>query len=78
MKSMVAVIGVTLYLMVFSLICAAGVAIKMIPYLFIISPFLMIAMVWTILKDDTKSYPELGTDKEWGYLDKQNNQREQI
>jgi len=70
MKSISAVIGATVYLIIFIFLCATGIAANLIPYLFILSPFLMIAMVITVLTDTTQSYPELGNGKEWGYLDK--------
>ena len=74
MKSTIAVICVTIYLMVFSFLCATEIAVSVIPYLFVLSPFLVITMVLTILKDTTRSYPELGADEEWGYADKAKDQ----
>jgi hypothetical protein len=74
MKSTIAVICVTIFLVVFSFLCATGIAFNAIPYLFILSPFLVISMVLTVLRDTARSYPELGADEEWGYSDKPKDQ----
>ena len=58
----------------FQFSCATEIAVSVIPYLFVLSPFLVITMVLTILKDTTRSYPELGADEEWGYADKAKDQ----
>ncbi|EOR93308.1 hypothetical protein ADIARSV_3519 [Arcticibacter svalbardensis MN12-7] len=34
----------------------------------------MIWLIFTVLKDNRKPYPELGEDEEWGYRDKPKNQ----
>jgi len=70
MKSVAAVITVTIYLIFFTFLCMSGTAINIIPYLFLLSPFLVMAMVLLVLKDNSQSYPELSINEEWGYLDK--------
>jgi len=70
MKSTAAVICVTIYLIIFSSLCFTGTAVDLIPFLFLLSPFLVIAMVFSVLTDTSQSYPELGANEEWGYLDR--------
>lgn len=69
MKAKSAIIIVTTYLIIFSLLCATGSFIIIVPYLFVLSPFLIFWMVLSILTDSF-DYPELGKHDEWGYLDK--------
>ena len=39
-------------------------------YVFFLSPFLLIWMVYEILANDKHKSPELGKNEEWGYRDK--------
>jgi len=74
MKSAVAVIGVTVYLILFTFLFISGVALNTIPYMFLLSPFLVVAMILTVLKDNSHNYPELGPNEEWGYRDRSKGQ----
>ncbi|MGZ3750368.1 MAG: hypothetical protein ACXVB0_10275 [Mucilaginibacter sp.] len=69
-KAESAVIMVTAYLMTYVILSQTSVGIYVVPYLFLTSPFLLIWMVYSVLKDDLLEYPELGKKDEWGYHDK--------
>jgi hypothetical protein len=70
MKAIPAVILATLYLVVYVILFQIGTSMAILSYLFLFSPFLMIGLVYIVLKDDHEKYPELGEDEEWGYRDK--------
>ncbi|WP_069659024.1 hypothetical protein [Arcticibacter eurypsychrophilus] len=70
MKATTAVIIATLYLIVYVILFQTEMSTTILSYLFLTSPFLMIWLVYTVLKDDHEQYPELGEDQEWGYRDK--------
>ena len=70
MKAIAAVIIATLYLITYVILFQTGISITILSYLLLISPFLMIWVVYTVLKDDHEPYPDLGEDEEWGYRDK--------
>jgi hypothetical protein len=56
------------------MLCGEGLLVNVVPYLFILSPFLIIAMVIIVLKDENIFYPELKEGEEWGYRDKSKDQ----
>jgi len=64
-----AVILGTLYLLVFIIALYVRPLFIFAPWLLVGSPFLLVWMVFNILKDDRQPYPELGKH-EWGYRDK--------
>jgi hypothetical protein len=64
-----AVIIGTLYFVVFIITLYVPPLFSIAPWLFIGSPFMMIWMAVSVLKDDRYPYPELGKH-EWGYRDK--------
>ncbi|MBS7563566.1 hypothetical protein KHS38_04030 [Mucilaginibacter sp. Bleaf8] len=64
-----AVITVTLFLFIYTALFSTGLSVTILSYMFLASPFLLIWMVYTVLKDDYK-YPELAEGDEWGYRDK--------
>jgi len=74
MKAKPAVIIATLYLVVYVILFQTALSVTVLSYLFLISPFLMIWLVYTVLRDVSEEYPELGEDEEWGYRDKPKDQ----
>lgn len=69
MKSKIAVITVTIYLVIVCIFANAETFSPLSEILYLISPVLLITMVIVVLKDNSRPYPELG-DQEWGYKDK--------
>jgi hypothetical protein len=65
-----AVITVTAYLIIYVTLINVGFPLNILPYLYIILPFLFCWMIYCILKDTQFEYPELGDNEEWGYCDK--------
>lgn len=74
MKAISAVIIATLYLIIYVILFRTGISFTILSYLFLISPFLMIWLVYTVIRDHYEKYPELGEDEEWGYRDKPRDQ----
>jgi len=64
------IIVLTAYLVIYIILINTGLLFIIIPYLYIISPFLIVWMVACILKDNIVAYPELKENEEWGYADK--------
>ncbi|HWZ05014.1 MAG TPA: hypothetical protein VNX40_15460 [Mucilaginibacter sp.] len=60
----------TVYLVIYIILINTGLLFTLIPYLYIISPILIVWMVACILKDTKEKYPELKENEEWGYRDK--------
>lgn len=69
MKATVAVILFTIFLIGYSVVYHTGVPVEYLTLLFILSPFTLIWLVYTVLIDNRHKYPELKDDEEWGYLD---------
>lgn len=72
MKSKVAVVVVTVYLVVVNLLGNAESPSVLFTVFYLLTPAVMITIVVVILKDNSLSYPELN-DQEWGYRDKDKN-----
>jgi hypothetical protein len=72
MKSKVAVVVVTVYLVVVNLLANAESLKVLFTVFYLVTPAVLITMVVVILKDNSLSYPELN-DQEWGYRDKHKN-----
>jgi hypothetical protein len=70
MNAKTAVAIVTCYLIGFVVMLNFNLPETTIIYMFFLSPFLLIWMVYEILADDKHKYPELGKNEEWGYRDK--------
>ncbi|HEY8782301.1 MAG TPA: hypothetical protein VIM16_11825 [Mucilaginibacter sp.] len=70
MKAKSVVMGLTIYLVVYALICDAGLSVTISSGMLLLSPFLLVWGVYSILKDDRQKYPELKKNEEWGYRDK--------
>jgi len=60
----------TAYLVIYIILINTRLLFELIPYLYIVSPFLIVWMVACILKDTRVKYPELKENEEWGYADK--------
>lgn len=72
-KHKFATILVTVYLVVYVLLHQAGASLELLGTMFLLSPFLVIWMAYTILKYAPYKGKELGADEEWGYADKDRN-----
>jgi len=70
MKATTSVIIVTIFLTIYTILFSIGLYINVLSCLFLISPIILIGMVYTVLKEDSKEYSELGENEEWGYRDK--------
>ena len=68
-KSVIWVTIVTIYLIVYITLFQLNGPSPIIAYLFVISPLLIIWMVYVVLTDKN-DYPDLPEDEEWGYRDK--------
>lgn len=66
----VATVLVTLYLICYTLLHQAGASLPLLGILFLLSPFLVVWMAYTILKYAPYEGRELEQDEEWAYLDK--------
>ncbi|MBX2978244.1 MAG: hypothetical protein KF905_03025 [Flavobacteriales bacterium] len=66
----VAVHAATGVLLVNMLIAAVGGPGWLIGILFLAGPVLVVAMVWSVLKDRTVPMDELAEGQEWGYQDR--------
>ncbi len=69
MSARAAVSTATLYLIIYTVLAAAGYDYP-VAILYLASPFLILGMVYIVLKDDRLDYPELAEGEEWGYRDK--------
>jgi hypothetical protein len=61
---------VSLYLVVYTVMFQAGGDINILMTMFILSPFLVIWMVYVVLKYGKYKGRELKEDEEWGYSDR--------
>lgn len=62
----------SVYLLVFVGLLHQEVSLRLIMLLFSLAPFLLVWMIWTVLKDGRYSGGPLGPDREWGYQDRRN------
>lgn len=69
MKSKIAIITVTIYLVIVCFFANADTVSVFSEILFLLTPVALVIMVIVILRDDSRFYPELG-EQEWGYRDK--------
>jgi hypothetical protein len=61
---------VSLYLVIYVVLFFSGCSMLILACMFLVSPFLLIGMVYFVLKDDSYQYPELKEGDEWGYRDR--------
>lgn len=69
MKSKIAIITVTIYLIIVYFFANAETLSVFSEILVLMMPVVLVTMVIVILRDDSRPYPELG-EQEWGYRDK--------
>lgn len=65
-----AVAIVSVVLAVYTLLGALNAPYPFMALIFSLSPFLMVWMVWNVLKDDGCKVRELAEGEEWGYADR--------
>jgi hypothetical protein len=70
MKTNIAVIAATLYLIFLSILGYTGISIEVSALIYLVSPLIIIGLVYVVLTEDEFQYPELPSGQEWGYLDK--------
>ena len=61
---------VTIYLLIYTILFQASAGINILMTMFILSPFLVIWMVYVVLKYGKFRGRELKEDEEWGYSDR--------
>jgi hypothetical protein len=61
---------VTAYLVIYTLLHQLGASLELLGSMFLLSPFLVGWMAYTILRYGTYNGRELREDEEWGYQDK--------
>lgn len=57
MKATTAVISLSCYLLTYTVLASMGAPLALLTCLYLFSPFLLIAMVYIVLKDNRKKYP---------------------
>lgn len=67
----IATILVTLYLLVYVILHQSGAELRVLAWMFVFSPALVIWMVYTILRYGIYGGAELAEQEEYGYQDKQ-------
>jgi hypothetical protein len=65
-----ATILVTVYLIIYTFLHQSGASLKVLGLMFLMSPFLVIWMAYTILRYAPYNGRELKEDEEWAYGDK--------
>jgi hypothetical protein len=61
---------VSLYLVIYTILFQASAGINILMMMFVLSPFLVIWMVYVVLKYGKFKGRELQDDEEWGYCDR--------
>lgn len=61
---------VTVYLLVYTVLFHAGAPLPVLGWMFVLSPFLVTWMAYTIIRYGTYNGRELREHEEWGYSDK--------
>lgn len=70
MKATTAVSIATIYLVVFYILLHSDASLLLTGFVFLSMPLVIIGMVFVVLLDDSVKYPELPSNDEWGYSDK--------
>ncbi len=65
-----AVVFVTTYLIIYTLLHQSGASLNVLGTMFLLSPFLVIWMAYTILRYAPYNGKDLAEGEEWGYADK--------
>jgi sensor histidine kinase YesM len=66
----VATLFVTAYLIIYTLLHQSGASLQILGAMFLLSPFLVVWMAYTILRHAEYNGRDLYEDEEWGYADK--------
>lgn len=70
MKTNIAIIAATFYLFTLSILGFTGISTGVCAFMYLISPLIIIGLVYIALTEEGYEYPELRPGEEWGYLDK--------
>jgi hypothetical protein len=70
----IATLFVTAYLVVYTFLHHSGASLQVLGSMFLLSPFLVVWMAYTILKHAPYNGRELEEDEEWGYGDRTKDQ----
>lgn len=70
-KPVFVAVVVSVILVLYTVLLATGAAFALTGLIYALSPFLMIWLVFTVLRFGKYEGPELEADEEWGYQDKQ-------
>jgi len=73
MKTNVFIIAASLYIILFLITLNITSLLSLSLILFALFPFMLVGMVYIVLKEKGFSYRELGEKDEWDYLDKKKN-----
>lgn len=69
-NSVFAISVVSVYLLIYVVLFQTGMPFKVLLLMYLFSPFLVMWMVITVLRDDRHDDGELAEGHEWGYRDK--------
>jgi hypothetical protein len=61
---------VTAVLLAYTLLGVVNAPFRLMAFIFTLSPFLVVWMVWNVLSDSSRKAPELADGEEWGYADR--------
>lgn len=68
MKTIIAIILATLYLLAFIVAINIQASESLVYFLFACSPVMLVCLAFKILKDRSENYPEMKEEQEWGYF----------
>jgi len=66
MKTNIAILAATFYLFFLSILAYTGALYEIGAMVYLISPLIVVGLVYVVLAEDGYDYPELGLDEEWG------------
>ncbi len=73
MRTKIAISLATVYLVIFTVLCATNTLTVVCAFMYLFSPIVTIIMVYMVLTEKGHHYRELTEDEEWGYRDKDKN-----
>lgn len=74
MKTNISVAVATLYLFTLTMLGYVNASTAVCAVMYLISPIVIISLVYTVLREKDYDYPELPSGEEWGYRDKKKNE----
>lgn len=74
MKTNIAVALATLYLFTLTMLGVVDASTTLCAVMYLLSPVVIISLVYTVLREKDYDYPELPPGEEWGYRDKNKNE----